>query len=65
MEGFRVSAVHSGQAATVRLQKPHAFDALVFDIMMPNISDLDVLQSVRSKSRIPIVMLTGRGDEID
>jgi two-component system OmpR family response regulator len=38
---------------------------VVLDIMMPGLSGLDVLRNVRPKRQVPILMLTGRGDDID
>jgi len=37
----------------------------VLDIMMPGMSGLDVLRAVRAEKQTPILMLTGRGDDID
>jgi two-component system response regulator CpxR len=41
------------------------FDLLILDIMLPGISGLDVLKKIRQQSRVPIIMLTARGDDID
>jgi len=40
-------------------------DALVLDIMMPGMSGLELLQKLRPESDLPVIMLTGRGDDID
>ena len=64
-EGFRVSAVHDGQAALDCVIDNTQFDAIVLDIMMPKLNGLEVLQALRSRLNTPIVMLTGRGDDID
>ena len=62
--GFRVSA--AADAADARaLMKSIAFDCLILDVMMPGESGLDLAKSVRSQSRIPILMLTARGDAQD
>jgi len=62
--GFRVSA--AAQAADARaLMKSIAFDCLILDVMMPGESGLDLAKSVRGQSRIPILMLTARGDAAD
>lgn len=62
--GFRVSA--AAQAADARaLMKSIAFDCLILDVMMPGESGLELAKSVRSQSRIPILMLTARGDAAD
>lgn len=64
-EGMRVSVENSGKAALVRLQRGESFDLAVFDIMMPEMSGLELLQQVRPKLDLPVVMLTGRGGDID
>ncbi len=40
-------------------------DIVLLDIMMPGLDGLDVLRRLRSKSAVPVVMLTARGDETD
>ncbi|MGI9285241.1 MAG: response regulator [Pseudomonadales bacterium] len=64
-EGFRVSAVHDGQAVLDTVIDDSQFDAIVLDIMMPKLNGLEVLQALRSRLNTPVVMLTGRGDDID
>ncbi len=64
-EGFRVSAVHDGQAALDTVVDERQFDAIVLDIMLPKLNGLEVLQALRSRLNTPIIMLTGRGDDID
>ncbi|WP_158769793.1 response regulator transcription factor [Paraglaciecola sp. L1A13] len=64
-DGFAVETLNSGDAAVARLLESDEFDTVVLDIMMPGMSGLDVLRTVRAKQQIPILMLTGRGDDID
>jgi two-component system OmpR family response regulator len=64
-EGFSVESLHSGDAAIERLLESDEFDIAVLDIMMPGMSGLDVLRNVRAQRQVPILMLTGRGDDID
>ncbi len=64
-EGFATSAVHSGQAALESIKTEGQYDALVLDIMMPEMSGLEVLQLLRQRVSTPVIMLTGRGDDID
>jgi two-component system, OmpR family, phosphate regulon response regulator OmpR len=62
--GFRVSA--AANAADARaLMKGIAFDCLILDVMMPGESGLELAKSVRGQSRIPILMLTARGEVQD
>ena len=64
-DGFRVDAIHSGDEAIKTLLNTDHYDTVVLDIMMPGMSGLDVLKSVRAEKQTPILMLTGRGDDID
>jgi DNA-binding response OmpR family regulator len=41
------------------------FDAVFLDIMLPRMDGLEVCRRIREKSRIPIIMLTAKGDEAD
>jgi two-component system, OmpR family, response regulator len=43
----------------------NVFDAVLLDIMMPEIDGIDVCRRIREKSNIPVIMLTARGDEGD
>ena len=62
--GYRVSAA-PGAAEARALMKSMEFDLLILDVMMPGESGLDLTQSVRKESAIPILMLTARGDPAD
>ncbi|HFH3285668.1 response regulator transcription factor [Pseudomonas aeruginosa] len=63
-EGFEVHAVHEGAGGIAALaRQPYAL--AVLDIMMPGISGLETLQRIRLQSRVPILMLTARGDDLD
>jgi two-component system, OmpR family, response regulator len=42
-----------------------AFDAVLLDVMMPGIDGLEVLRRIRQKAKLPVIMLTARGDESD
>lgn len=64
-EGFSVQCVYDGNAALTVLKQANEIDAVVLDIMMPGISGLDVLQQLRPAIETPVIMLTGRGDDID
>ncbi len=41
------------------------YDLAILDIMLPEMNGLDVLKEVRSFSKIPVIMLTAKGDEVD
>ena len=63
-EGFSVAAVHRGdQGAEQAL--PADYDLVVLDVMLPGLNGFDVLRKIRQQSKLPVIMLTARGDDID
>lgn len=59
IEGYEVDAAYSAQQAYEKIASfsPHL---ILLDVMMPNTSGLEVLQHVRSRSRVPVMMVTAR-----
>src|SRR6185503_8270935 len=63
-EGYKVDAVHDGEAGVARaLTGEHGL--AVLDYMLPGINGFEVLRQIRASSRLPIVMLTARGDHVN
>ena len=63
-EGYKVEAVHDGQSGVERaLSGDHAL--AVLDYMLPGLNGFEVLRQIRAGSRLPIVMLTARGDDVN
>ncbi len=62
--GYEVVAVHDGVSGAERAIA-ETFDAIILDVMLPGIDGLEVLRRVRAHSRVPILMLTSRGEETD
>ena len=62
--GFRVERAATG-AAGLALQARDAFDAIILDLMLPDMDGLDVCRQIRSRANVPILMLTARGDAMD
>ncbi len=64
-EGYRVSAVADGAAMRERLQKS-SIDIVLLDLVLPGDEDgLVLAREIRSRSDLPIIMLTGRDDVVD
>lgn len=61
---LNVTACLNGEDG-LKLLAENQFDLLILDIMLPGMSGLDVLKSLRQRSDIPVIMLTARGDDID
>jgi len=62
--GFWVCSAKDGIAGLERLQAAD-IDVVILDVMMPMIDGFGVLQAIRKTSRIPVIMLTARGDDTD
>ena len=62
--GFRVTRVETGGAG-LALQAREPFDAIVLDLMLPDMDGLDVCRRIRRHTAVPILMLTARGDAMD
>ena len=62
--GFRVSIAAGGRAGLERVAR-EPFDALVLDLMLPDMDGLEVCRELREKSDTPVLMLTARGDAAD
>jgi two-component system phosphate regulon response regulator OmpR len=62
--GFAVTVSPLGIAG-IALEAREAFDALVLDLMLPDIDGLEVCRRIRARSQTPILMLTARGDAMD
>jgi two-component system OmpR family response regulator len=63
-EGFETAAVFNGEAG-VEAALSGDYGAVVLDIMLPRLSGIEALRRIREKSRVPIIMLTAKGDNID
>ena len=63
-EGFEVETYNDGQAALDAFNKKLP-DMAVFDIKMPRMDGMDLLQRVRQKTATPAIFLTSKDDEID
>jgi DNA-binding response OmpR family regulator len=63
-EGFRVSEAGSGAEAMDRLAAG-AFDLVTLDLQLPDGDGFTVGREIRSRSAVPIIMVTGKGDTID
>src|SRR6266851_5442785 len=62
--GFRITHASTGGAG-IDLARREAFDALILDLMLPDMDGLDVCRHIRARAGTPILMLTARGDAMD
>ncbi len=63
-DGYEVIAAADGQEALRRFAEQR-FDLVVLDLMLPKLDGIEVCRRMRSRSQVPIIMLTAKGDEID
>ena len=63
-EGFRVSVARDG-AEALDLFDDVRPDLVMLDVMLPKVSGIDVCRELRSRSSVPIIMVTAKGAEID
>jgi DNA-binding response OmpR family regulator len=63
-EGFQVECVHDGRSGLTRALSGEHLMA-VLDVMLPGMNGFDVLRKIRDTSRIPVLLLTARGEDVD
>jgi len=65
-DGFDVDVARDGNEATEKVSGDTVhYDLLILDIMMPGPSGLDICREVRSRSAVPIIVLTAKDAEVD
>ncbi len=64
VEGFTTEAFHDG-ASGLEKAKMEMHDLVILDVMLPKMNGFDVLRNLRESSKIPVLMLTARGDDME
>ena len=59
VEGFRVIAAADGRSALARFRADRP-DLILLDVMLPELSGIEVCRIIRAESSVPIVMLTAK-----
>jgi DNA-binding response OmpR family regulator len=63
-EGFQIEALHDGERGVERaLSGGHSL--VVLDVMLPGMNGFNVLRRIRNTSKIPVLLLTARGEDVD
>ena len=63
-EGFQAEFAHDGRTGLDRALHG-GFDLIVLDVMLPGLDGYEILRRLRQQSRVPVIMLTARGEEVD
>jgi two-component system response regulator RegX3 len=63
-EGFEATVVNDGTSALAEFDRSGA-DIVLLDLMLPGISGTDVCKQLRSRSSVPVIMVTARDSELD
>jgi len=65
-EGFAVDVAHDSEAGLAQLHNPGTRpDLLILDVMMPGRDGLETLRELRMKHRLPVIMLSAKGEPVD
>lgn len=63
-EGFDVTVAYDGEQGVAEAFN-NQYALAVLDVMMPRMNGVEALREIRAKSRLPVIMLTARGDDLD
>jgi two-component system response regulator CpxR len=63
-EGFTVDCAHDGHKGLEMALKP-GVDLVILDVMLPGIDGFEILKRLRQQSKVPVLMLTARGEDVD
>ncbi len=63
-EGFHAVSVHDGVTGVERCRADDP-DLMILDVMLPELGGFAVLSKIRTTSKVPVIMLTARGEEVD
>jgi DNA-binding response OmpR family regulator len=63
-DGYHVTSAQDGREALERFTEAR-FDLVILDLMLPKLDGVEVCRELRSKSQVPIIMLTAKGSETD
>ena len=63
-EGFETDVAENGRIA-LELFKSHSYDLVLLDLMIPEVSGIEVCRAIRTTSMVPIIMLTAKDSEVD
>src|SRR5271155_2787386 len=63
-EGYTIETVNEGNAGLAQAAQG-GYDLLILDVMLPGMDGFEILRRLRHSSRVPVLMLTARGEDVD
>ena len=63
-EGYQITSAHDGKRGLEEALRANP-DLVVLDVMLPTFDGFEVLRRLRPQSRVPVLMLTARGEDVD
>jgi len=63
-EGFTVDCEHEGAGGLEHASR-EGIDLVVLDVMLPGLDGFEILRRLRTRSKVPVIMLTARGEDVD
>ncbi|HBG76899.1 response regulator transcription factor [Eubacteriales bacterium mix99] len=63
-DGYEIDSAADGEEAVEKFNS-NPYDLIILDVMLPRLNGLEVLERIREQSRIPVIMLTAKGEDMD
>jgi two-component system response regulator CpxR len=64
VEGFDITSLNDGESGLAAALTGE-YDMVILDVMLPKMNGFDVLRNLREESKLPVIMLTARGDDME
>jgi len=63
-DGYEIDAAYDGEEAVDKFIN-NSYDLVILDVMLPKLNGFGVLQKIREHSKLPVIMLTAKGEDMD
>jgi len=63
-DGYEIDSAADGEEAVEKFNS-NPYDLIILDVMLPRLNGLEVLEKIREQSRVPVIMLTAKGEDMD
>ena len=63
-DGYEIDSAADGEEAVEKFNS-NPYDLIILDVMLPRLNGLEVLERIREQSRVPVIMLTAKGEDMD